>query len=143
MFIKFVDIDYFLCNSYPCVLFESLSHVINQESHVYSWNLGKIYFVHFLRFWNLLRFIREILQFQKSELGRFIPNFLLKVDIQMFLEWENNNRKLQIISGKFQNNGTFQNNAINDVKQFSLSHVIIKLMVSVINDVSMWHRPCY
>ena len=29
-------IDYFLCNSYPCVLFESLSHVINQESHVYS-----------------------------------------------------------------------------------------------------------
>ena len=143
MFIKFVDIDYFLCNSYPCVLFESLSHVINQESHVYSWNLGKIYFVHFLRFWNLLRFIREILQFQKSELGRFIPNFLLKVDIQMFLEWENNNRKLQIISGKFQNSGTFQNNAINDVKQFSLSHVIIKLMVSVINDVSMWHRPCY
>ena len=138
MFIKFVDIDYFLCNSYPCVLFESLSHVINQESHVYSWNLGKI-----LKFWNLLCFIREILQFQKSELGRFIPNFLLKVDIQMFLEWENNNRKLQIISGKFQNSGTFQNNAINDVKQFSLSHVIIKLMVSVINDVSMWHRPCY
>ena len=29
-------IDCFLCNSYPCVLFESLSHVINQESHVYS-----------------------------------------------------------------------------------------------------------
>ena len=28
-------IDCFLCNSYPCVLFESLSHVINQESHVY------------------------------------------------------------------------------------------------------------
>ena len=37
MFIKFVDIiDCFLCNSYPYVLFESLSHVINQESHVYS-----------------------------------------------------------------------------------------------------------
>ena len=35
MFIKFVDIDCFLCNSYPCMLFESLSHVINQESHVY------------------------------------------------------------------------------------------------------------
>ena len=34
MFIKFVEIDYFLCNS--CVLFKSLSHVINQESHVYS-----------------------------------------------------------------------------------------------------------
>ena len=43
-------IDCFLCNSYPCVLFESLSHVINQESHVYSWNLGKIYLVHFLKF---------------------------------------------------------------------------------------------
>ena len=28
-------IDCFLCNSYPCVIFENLSHVINQESHVY------------------------------------------------------------------------------------------------------------
>ena len=28
--------DCFLCNSYHCVLFESLSNVINQESHVYS-----------------------------------------------------------------------------------------------------------
>ena len=28
-------IDCFLCNSYPCVLFESLSHVINLESHAY------------------------------------------------------------------------------------------------------------
>ena len=37
----------------------------------------------------------------------------------MFLEWENNSRKLQIISGKF------QNNAIYDVKQISLSHVIM------------------
>ena len=36
----------------------------------------------------------------------------------MFLEWENNSGKLQIISGKF------QNNAINDVKQISLSHVM-------------------
>ena len=34
-------IDCFLCNYYTCVLFESLSHVINQESHVYLWNLGK------------------------------------------------------------------------------------------------------
>ena len=32
MFIKFVDNNYFFCNSYPCVLFESLSHVIIQES---------------------------------------------------------------------------------------------------------------
>ena len=50
------------------MLFESLAHVINQESHVYSWNLGKIYLVHFLKFWN----------FQKSELGKFIQNFSLK-----------------------------------------------------------------
>ena len=35
----------------------------------------------------------------------------------MFLEWENN-------GGKFHNSGKFQNNAINDVKQISLSHVI-------------------
>ena len=42
----------------------------------------------------------------------------------MFLEWQNNSGKLQIISGKFQNSEKFQNNAINDVKQISLSHVI-------------------
>ena len=44
----------------------------------------------------------------------------------MFLEWENNSGKLQIkiISRKF------QNNAINNVKQISLSHVI-KLKGSV------------
>ena len=33
--------------------------------------------------------------------------------------------KLKIVSGKFQNSGKFQKNAINDVKQISLSHVII------------------
>ena len=71
-------IDCFLCNSYPCVLFESLSHVINQESHVYSWNLGKIYLVHFSKFWNLSRFTWEISKFQKCELGKFIPNFPFK-----------------------------------------------------------------
>ena len=43
---------------------------------------------------------------------------LIKVDIRMFLEWENNSGKLQIISREF------QNNAINDVKQISLNHVI-------------------
>ena len=42
---------------------------------------------------------------------------VIKVDIRMFLEWENN-------SGKFQNSTKFQNNAFNDVKQISLSHVI-------------------
>ena len=49
---------------------------------------------------------------------------LIKVDIRMFLEWENNSGKLQIISGKFQNSAEFQNNVINDVKQISLNHVI-------------------
>ena len=29
-------VDCFLCNSYPCVLFERLPQVINQESNVYS-----------------------------------------------------------------------------------------------------------
>ena len=43
---------------------------------------------------------------------------LIKVEIRMFLEWENNSGKLQIINGKF------QNNTINDVKQISLNHVI-------------------
>ena len=38
----------------------------------------------------------------------------------MFLEWESNSGKSQIISGKF------QINAINDVKQISLRHVIIE-----------------
>ena len=42
---------------------------------------------------------------------------VIKVDIRMFLEWENNREK-------FQNSGKFQNNAINDVKQISFSHVI-------------------
>ena len=42
----------------------------------------------------------------------------------MFLESEKNSGKLQIISGKFQSSGKFQNNAINDVKQISLSNVI-------------------
>ena len=46
---------FFLCNSYRCVLFESLSHVINQESRVYSWNFVKNYLLHFLKVWNLPR----------------------------------------------------------------------------------------
>ena len=49
---------------------------------------------------------------------------VIKVDIQMFLEWENNSGKLQMISGKLQKSGKFENNVINDVKQISLSHVI-------------------
>ena len=68
----------FLCNSFPCVLFDNLSHGINQESYSYSWYLGKIYLVHFLKFWNLPSLTREISKFQNSELGKFIPNFPLK-----------------------------------------------------------------
>ena len=73
--------DCFLCNSYPCVLFESLPHVINQKPHVYSWNLGKIYLVQFLKFWNLLvlrLFHSGDFKISKSELSKFIPNFPLK-----------------------------------------------------------------
>ena len=43
-------IDRFLCNSDAYVLFESLSLVINQESHIYSRNLGKVYLAYFLKF---------------------------------------------------------------------------------------------
>ena len=72
--------DCFLCNSYHCVLFESLSNVINQESHVYSWNLGKIYLAHFLKFSNLEPFSNfRFHNFRKkSELCKFIPKFPLK-----------------------------------------------------------------
>ena len=49
----------------------------------------------------------------------------------MFLEWKNNSGKLQIISREFQNNGKFQNNAINDVKQISLSHMIKKWNIAL------------
>ena len=42
-----------LCYSYPYVLCESLSHVINQESHVYTWNVGKIYLISLERFKNV------------------------------------------------------------------------------------------
>ena len=54
----------------------------------------------------------------------------------MFLEWENNSGKLQIISLKFRNSGKFQNKAINDVKQISLSHLIKrkKIRVEILND---------
>ena len=70
MLTKFVGVDCFLCNSYPFVLFENLPHVINLESHLYSWDLGKGYLVYFF----------EILKsrFKKSELGKFITYFPLK-----------------------------------------------------------------
>ena len=56
---------FFVCNSYSCELFESFSHVINQKSHVYSWNLGKIYLVHFLKCWNSLLSLVKFQNFKK------------------------------------------------------------------------------
>ena len=50
----------------------------------------------------------------------------------MFLEWENSSGKLQIINEKFQNK-----NAINDVKQISLSHVI-KYFYFSWKDLFLW-----
>ena len=93
-------IDCFLCNSYPCVLFGRSSQVINQQSHVYSWNLGKIYLVHFLKFWNPPRFTWEISKFQKSELGKFIPNFSLKhVIASTNVALNNSTQSILMISG--------------------------------------------
>ena len=43
-----------------------------------------------------------------------------------FSEEKKNSGKLQIISGKLQNSGKFQNNAIDDVDQISCNHVIIE-----------------
>ena len=78
MFIKFVDIDlFFLCVILTLVCSLRARHVIDQESHIYSWNFGKIYLVHFLKFWISFK-IFLISKFQKSELGKFIPNFPLK-----------------------------------------------------------------
>ena len=70
-------IDCFLCNSYPCVLFESFSHVINQESCLFV-KFGENLPCSFLIFWNFARFTREISKFQKSELDKFISNLALK-----------------------------------------------------------------
>ena len=72
-------IDCFLCNSYPCVLFESLSHVINQESHVYSWNLGKIYLVHFLKLWNWNQNFKKVNSVNLSQIS--LLNMWLLVQI--------------------------------------------------------------
>ena len=40
--------------------------------------MGKIYLVHFLKFWNLPRFTWVISKCQKYEYSKFIPNFPLK-----------------------------------------------------------------
>ena len=75
---KFTEFTFFKFWNLPSETCESLQHVINQESHVYLWNLRKIYLVHFSKLWNLHRFTREILKFPQSELGQFISNFPVK-----------------------------------------------------------------
>ena len=53
---------------------------------------------------------------------------VIKVDIGMFLEWENS--------------GKFQNNAINDVKKISLSHVTIIVMFMYIELITTFQISC-
>ena len=62
----------FWCNSYPCVLFESLSHVWLTRNHVYSWKLGKIYLDQGGRFQN----------FKKVNLVNFSQTSLSKAKIE-------------------------------------------------------------
>ena len=47
-------------------------HMWLTRNHVYSWNFGTIYLVHFLKFSKLTLFTFT------SKLGKFIPNFPLK-----------------------------------------------------------------
>ena len=84
-------IDCFLCNSYPCVLFESLWQVINQDSHVYSWNLGK--FTSFI-FWNFeitLVSLGRFQNFKKMNLVNFFQISLLNMSLLVLIERVNNN----------------------------------------------------
>ena len=66
----FILIDCFCLIPTLCVL---LSHLINQESYVYSWNSGKIYLVHS----EILKSFK-ISKFQKSEPGKLLSNFHFK-----------------------------------------------------------------
>ena len=80
-----IQIDFFcVYNSYPCVLFESLSHVINQESHVYLGNLGKIYLIHFFKFWNLPCFTQK----KKANLGNLSQICYKVIIVIMLLTFE-------------------------------------------------------
>ena len=72
------------------------------------------YHVHFLKFWNLPRFTREISKFQKSELGKFIPYFPLKLVIT-------NTNFLAYISHQQQKNCVYRE------EKFSCSENIIAL----------------
>ena len=58
----------------------------------------------------------------------------------MFLEWENNSRELQINSRKFEKSRKFQNKTINNVKQISLSHVIIAVKEILMKNTKNLYR---
>ena len=75
----YILIDCFLCNPYPFVLFESLSHVINQESRASSWSLGKIYLVIFWNFDISLVSLRRFQNLQKVNLVNLSQIFLLNM----------------------------------------------------------------
>ena len=68
---------FFFCNSYTCVLFESLSHVINQESRLFV-KLGENLPGSFFEILKYPLFYWEISKSEKSELDKFIQNFPLE-----------------------------------------------------------------
>ena len=62
----------------------------------------------------------------------------------MFLEWESNSEKLQIISGKFQNGEKFKNNAINNVKtNFSEPSDYRKYKILQRIFLNQWHEKYF
>ena len=76
LFIKFVDIGwFFVCNSYPCVLFESLSQLT--RNHIFICDIWGNLPHSFFEILKSLCFTQEVSKFQKSELGKIIPNLPL------------------------------------------------------------------
>ena len=69
---KFTEFTFLKFGNLPSETCESLQHVINQESHVYSQNLRKIYLVHFLKLWKFQNFKKVYW------VNKFISNFWLK-----------------------------------------------------------------
>ena len=120
-----------VCSLRACHMWLTRNHMFIREiwgkfTSFIFWNF-EIFFVSLGRFQNSKQ-VDSVKLSQISRINMWLL-VLIKVDIWMFLEWENNSGKLQIISGKFQNTAKFQNNSINDVKQISLSHVIVNQTV--------------
>ena len=74
VFIKFVDIIF--CVILALVWPLRACHVINQESHVYSWNLMKIYLE---IFWNFEISLVSIRRFQKVNSINFYTNLQISL----------------------------------------------------------------